>query len=165
MQVNLSFGEYLRRLRREKKLPLQDVARGAALSTTHLSRLENDNGLPTTDTVVKLHRVLGGDLPTMLELARCLPEEIIERYIRRADDQAPVLKRSALGEIDDPTFAAAFVEDMDPVIRQAVVKAFGLSERDADGVLMALRRLAKMSEQDREQVIGVLRLATRGVDA
>src|SRR3954453_17824082 len=45
MQVNLSFGEYLRRLRRDKRMPLQDVARKAGLSTTHLSRLENDNGL------------------------------------------------------------------------------------------------------------------------
>ena len=118
MQVDLTFGEYLRRLRRDKRLPLQDVARRSGLSTTHLSRLENDNGLPTTDTVVKLHRVLGGDLPVMLELSRCLPEEILDRYIRHADDQAPVLKRSALGQADDPVFAKAFVEDMEPVIRR-----------------------------------------------
>src|SRR5262245_39523991 len=122
MQVDLSFGEYLRRLRRDKRLPLQDVARRSGLSTTHLSRLENDNGLPTTDTVVKLHRVLGGDLTTMLELARCLPDEILDRYIRRADDNAPVLKRSALGEVDDPIFAEAFVQNMEPAIRQAVAK-------------------------------------------
>ena len=76
-----------------------------------------------------------------------------------------MLKRSALGQVDDPIFAEAFVEDMDPAIRRAVEQAFGLSERDAEGVLTALRRLAKMSEQEREQVIGVLKLATRGVDA
>src|SRR5215204_2329389 len=102
MQVDLTLGEYLRRLRRDKRMPLQDVARKAGLSSTHLSRLENDNGLPTTDTVVKIHNVLGGDLPVMLELARCLPNEILERYIRRADDGAPVLKRSATGSVDDP---------------------------------------------------------------
>jgi transcriptional regulator with XRE-family HTH domain len=165
MQVDLSFGEYLRRLRRDKRTPLQDVARKAGLSSTHLSRLENDNGLPTTDTVVKIHRVLGGDLTVMLELARCLPDEILDRYIRRADDNTPVLKRSALGQADDPIFAEAFVEDMDPAIRRAVAKAFGLSELDAEGVLTALRRLAKMDEKEREQVIGVLKLATRGVDS
>jgi transcriptional regulator with XRE-family HTH domain len=165
MQVDLSFGEYLRRLRRQKAMQLQDVARRAGLSTTHLSRLENDNGLPTTDTVVKLHNVLGGDLSVMLELAQCLPDEILDRYIRRADDAAPVLKRSALGQADDPIFAEAFIEDMVPEIRRAVTHAFGLSERDAEGVLTALRRLAKMSEQDRDQVIGVLKLATRGFDA
>jgi transcriptional regulator with XRE-family HTH domain len=164
MQVDLSFGEYVRRLRREKAMQLQDVARRSGLSTTHLSRLENDNGLPTTDTVVKIHRVLGGDLSVMLELAKCLPDEIIERYIRRADDGAQVLKRPALGHVDDPIFAEAFVDDMVPEIRRAVVQAFGLSERDAAGVLAAMRRLAKMSEQEREQVIGVLKLATRGVD-
>src|SRR3954471_18984738 len=146
MQVDLTFGELLRRLRRDKRMPLQDVARRSGLSTTHLSRLENDNGLPTTDTVVKLHRVLGGDLPVMLELARCLPDEILDRYIRHADDEPPVLKRSALGRADDPIFAEAFVEDMEPAIRRAVVQAFDLSERDAEGILIALRRLAKMSE-------------------
>lgn len=165
MRVDLSFGEYLRRLRRDKRAPLQDVARKAGLSSTHLSRLENDNGLPTTDTVVKIHRVLGGDLTVMLELARCLPDEILDRYIRRAHDEAPVLKRSALGRVDDPIFAEAFVDDMEPLIRRGVARAFGLSEHDAEGVLTALRRLAKMSEEEREQVIGVLRLATQGVDA
>jgi transcriptional regulator with XRE-family HTH domain len=165
MQVDLSFGEYVRRLRRQMAMQLQDVARRSGLSTTHLSRLENDNGLPTTDTVVKIHNVLGGDLPVMLELAKCLPEEILDRYIRHADDGMPVLKRSALGQVDDPIFAEAFVEDMEPTIRRAVEQEFGLSERDAGGILTALRRLAKMSEQEREQVIGVLKLATRGGDA
>jgi transcriptional regulator with XRE-family HTH domain len=164
MQVNLSFGEYLRRLRREKAMQLQDVARRSGLSTTHLSRLENDNGLPTTDTVVKLHRVLGGELSVMLELAQCLPDEILDRYIRRADDEAPVLKRSALGHADDPIFTEAFVQDMHPTIRRALAQHFGLSERDADGLMIAMRRLAKMDPIEREQVISVLKLATRGAD-
>jgi len=165
MQVNLSFGEYLRRLRRQQGLPLQDVARKAGLSTSHLSRLENDNGLPTTDTVVKIHKVLGGDLPVMLELAQCLPGEIIERYIRRVDNQAPVLKRPATGTADDPLFAEAYVQDMAPEIRRALASYFGLSERDADGLMSAMRRLAKMDPLERGQVIGVLKMATRGVDA
>ena len=164
MQVDLSFGEYVRRLRRDKGLQLQDVARKSGLSTTHLSRLENDNGLPETGTVVKIHNVLGGDLSVMLELAQCLPDEILDRYIRRADDTTPVLKRSALGKADDPIFAEAFVDDMVPEIRRAVVQAFGLSERDVAGILIALSRLAKMSAHEREQVIGVLKLATRGAD-
>jgi transcriptional regulator with XRE-family HTH domain len=165
MQVDLSFGEYLRRLRRQKAMPLQDVARKARLSTSHLSRLENDNGLPATDTVVKLHNVLGGDLTVMLELAQCLPDEIIERYIRRVDDEAPVLKRAATGRVDDPLFAEAYVQDMDPEIRRALAGYFGLSDRDAQGLMTAMRRLAKMDPLEREQVIGVLKLATRGVDA
>lgn len=165
MKVDLSFGEYLRRLRRDKHVPLQDVARRAGLSTTHLSRLENDNGLPTTDTVVKINNVLGGDLPVMLELAKCLPDEILDRYIRHADDEAPVLKRSALGQAGDPIFVEAFVEDMEPAIRRVIAQAFGLSESDAEGVMAALHKLGKMSEEERGQVIGVLKLATRGVDA
>jgi transcriptional regulator with XRE-family HTH domain len=165
MQVDLTFGEYLRRCRRDKRMPLQDVARRSGLSTTHLSRLENDAGLPTTDTVVKLHNVVGGDLAVMLELARCLPDEILDRYIRHVDDEAPVLKRSALGQADDPIFVEAFVEDMEPSIRRVIAQAFGLSERDAEGVIAALHKLGNLSEEERGQVIGVLKLATRGVDA
>src|SRR6266542_6902746 len=163
MRVDLTLGEYLRRLRRTKGLALQDVARQARLSTSHLSRLENDNAVPTAETVVKVHNVLGGDLTVMLELAQCLPEEILDRYIRRADDSAPVFKRSAAGRVDDPLFSQAFVEDMDPLIRRALATEFDLSERDADGLMTALRRLAKMAPQDREQVIGVLKIVTQEV--
>src|SRR4051812_10733419 len=132
MQSDLSFGEYLRRLRRDRRMPLQDVARKAGLSSTHLSRLENESGLPTTDTVVKIHNVLGGDLAVMLELSKCLPDEILDRYIRRADDEAPVVKRTSIGSVDDPLFAEALLQDMHPAIRRAVAQGFGLSERDAE---------------------------------
>ncbi len=101
----------------------------------------------------------------MLELARCLPEEILDRYIRRADADAPALKRSAAGSADDPLFAQAVVQEMDPAIRRTLAHQFGLSEKDAAGLMTALRRLGKMSQVEREQLIGVLQLETRGVDA
>ena len=109
MQVDLSFGEYIRRLRRQKGLQLQDVARRSGLSTTHLSRLENDNGLPATDTVVKLHHVLDGDLTVMLELARCLPDEILDRLqgLGERGYKIGVIERKAAGDppmLFDPGF-------------------------------------------------------------
>lgn len=163
MDRELTFGEYLRRLRRDQRIQLQDAAKKVGLSMSHLSRLENDSGLPTADTVVKIHNALGGELSVMLELARCLPDEIIERYVRRAADDSPVFKRSAAGQADDPLFSEALIQGMEPSVRRALATYFGLSERDADGLIMALRGLAKMPQQDREQVIGVLKLATRGV--
>jgi len=53
-----------------------------------------------------MHHGLGGALTVMLELAKGLPDEILDRYIRRADKETKVLKRSALGQVDDPIFAA-----------------------------------------------------------
>jgi transcriptional regulator with XRE-family HTH domain len=165
MQADLTLGEHLRRLRRKKKLALQDVAREARLSVSHLSRLENDNAVPTAETVVKVHKVLGGSLAQMLELADCLPREILDRYIRRVDDAAPVLKRSSAGRVDEPLFSHAFVEDMDPAIRRALAAQFGLSDRDVAGLMTALRRLARMDPQEREQIIAVLQMATRGTES
>jgi len=62
MKSELTFGEHLRRLRRRKRLALQAVARESGLSVSHLSRMENDAAVPTADTVVKIHKVLGGSL-------------------------------------------------------------------------------------------------------
>ena len=69
MQVDLSFGEYIRRLRRERRCSSR-TSPESGLSTTHLRAWRTTTGLPTTDTVVKIHHVLGGDLSVMLELAQ-----------------------------------------------------------------------------------------------
>lgn len=82
---SLTLGEYIRHLRRRKGWNLQEMAKETGLSHSHLSRLENDNNLPNPETVVKLAGALGGDLDHMLALAKCLPQEILERLIHRAD--------------------------------------------------------------------------------
>src|SRR5437763_16277111 len=108
MHDRLSFGEYIRRLRRQKRKMLQDLAREAGLSVSHLSRIENDSAMPNTDTVVKIHRALGGDLGEMLELADCLPREILDGYIRRFSEDPSALQRSAPGAGDDALADQAF---------------------------------------------------------
>jgi transcriptional regulator with XRE-family HTH domain len=107
VNVRLSFGEYTRRLRRARKWQLQDVAAATGLSVSHLSRIENDNALPNPDTVVKLANALESDLERMLELADCLPHEILERLIRRVEDSTPALRRSAGLHGIDPEFSRA----------------------------------------------------------
>jgi len=42
MDAQLTFGEYMRRLRRERKWNLNTLSEHCELSYTHLSRLEND---------------------------------------------------------------------------------------------------------------------------
>jgi transcriptional regulator with XRE-family HTH domain len=162
MQRELSLGEYVRRLRRDQRMMLQDAAHKSGLSVSHLSRIENDAAMPNTDSVVKIHRVLGGDLGKMLELADCLPPEILNGYIRRFAGDGSALRRTALGDAEDPLADQAFVQSMDPRLRRALAQAFELSERDIDGLIEALRGLAALSAAKREQVIEVLRMTTRG---
>src|SRR5215207_5489874 len=101
MPDSLTLGEYIRRRRRAKGWQLQDVASRSGMSLTHISRIENDNAVPNPESVVRLCKVLDGNLEEMLALADCLPREILERLIERASDTSPAPHRSA-GVQPDP---------------------------------------------------------------
>src|SRR5437763_1422986 len=113
MATQLTLGEYVRRLRRARRWGLQELASATGLSVSHLSRIENDSAVPNPDTVVKLAIALEGELERMLEMADCLPREILERLIRRAEAESPALRRAAGFEKGDSTYPAALVQDMD----------------------------------------------------
>ena len=66
MEVQLTFGKYIRRLRRQRKWNLNTLSEQCKLSYTHLSRLENDSVLPTAESVARLAQALDGDLKAML---------------------------------------------------------------------------------------------------
>ena len=161
MNSQLTFGEYVRRRRRGKQWALQDLAKDTGLSLSHLSRLENDNSLPNADTVVKLANSLDGDLEQMLEMAKCLPKEILERLVRRADETT-AHRRLAGQESIDPTFVPALIEDMDPNIRIGLAEQFRLSDQDVDGLFAVLRDLAQMDQDQREAILNLLALAVKG---
>ena len=94
MEHSLTLGEHVRHLRRRKGWGLQQLAEATGLSLTHLSRIENDSAVPNPGSVVKLANALGADLDRMLELAQCLPEEILKRLLRRADSDTPARRRA-----------------------------------------------------------------------
>jgi len=152
----LTFGEYARRMRRRKRWQLQDLAGATGLSVSHLSRIENDSALPNPDTVVKLAAALDGNLEQMLELADCLPREILERLVRRADDSPAALHRNAGETGADPGFGQALVDDMDPHLRRTLAQQFGLSDQDVAGLFAVLYRMARMRPEQREAVIAFL---------
>ena len=153
MDSELTFGEYVRRLRRQKGWGLEELAAATGLSVSHLSRFENDKALPNTESVVKLANALDGELERMLQLADCLPGEILDRLIRRADGDARVLKRSTGRASVDRRFQQALVDDIDPTIRRALAQAFDLSDRDVEGLFSVLRRMKRMKRSEREAVI------------
>ncbi len=161
MQESLTLGEYVRRLRRQTKTSLQDLADATGLSISHLSRVENDNAMANPDTIVKLCRALGGDLELMLLKADCLPQEILERLTRRASQGAAALRR-ATGDQADVGFAHALVGDMDPQLREAIASQFGVSNNDADALFEALRQLSTMTPELREIAMNAVAALAKG---
>jgi transcriptional regulator with XRE-family HTH domain len=159
MVGQVTFGEYIRRLRRAKRWTLDDVAQRAGLSGTHLSRIENDSAVPSPETVVRLAEALDGDLTQLLDLAKCLPQEILDRLIDRASASPSALRRSATDE-GDPGFARALVEEIDPTFRRALAHQFSLPDDDVDGIFAVLQRLADMAPDARRHVIAFLTTAT-----
>lgn len=146
MEPSLSFGEVLRRLRRQKRWGLADVSAASGISIAHLSRLENDAVLPSPATVVKLAEALEGDLEELLQLANCLPAEIMERLLQRVAEDTPALRRAATSYSPDEDFARALLEDLDPSLRRRVAEAYGLPESDVTGLFTVLRQMARADE-------------------
>jgi transcriptional regulator with XRE-family HTH domain len=122
---------------------------------SHLSRIENDSALPNADTVVKLANALDGELELMLEQAQCLPQEILDRLLRRAAEDQTAVRRAA-GDQHDPDFARALVAEIDPQLREALERQFSLSEGDIDGLFALLQRLAAMPPARRATVLEFL---------
>jgi transcriptional regulator with XRE-family HTH domain len=158
----LSLGEYVRRLRRRKGWQLQELANATGLSLSHLSRIENDNALPNADTVVRLAQALDGELEQMLQMADCLPREILARLIRRAEDSAPSLHRAAGEQPPDADFSQVLVDDMDPQLRRMLADRFSLSERDVHGIFSVLHEIGHMAASEREAIIAFLATRSRG---
>jgi transcriptional regulator with XRE-family HTH domain len=155
MGDQLTLGEYMRRLRRAKGWQLHQLATATRMSLSHLSRIENDNAVPNAESVVKLATALDGDLERMLELANCLPREILQRLIDRAGDVSPALHRSAGIQVD-PEFARALVEDIDPQLRTALTDYFDFSDENVHGLFTMLRSMARMEPAERDQMIEFL---------
>jgi transcriptional regulator with XRE-family HTH domain len=88
MELQLTFGEYIRRLRRGRKWNLNTLAEASGISYTHLSRIENDSKLPSVDLVAKLAEALDGDLIAMLVMADCLPRSILDLMRSREEEAA-----------------------------------------------------------------------------
>jgi transcriptional regulator with XRE-family HTH domain len=147
MDESLSLGEYVRRLRRERRWSLYDAARECKLSYTHLSRIENDSTVPGPDTVARLAVALGGDLRTMLEKAKCLPAVILEHMSASGAATAPaVLKRAAF-----PSERGPGRPGPDRTVRQLAGDAV-LNDRELDELATAVAQLAQLPDHQRSMV-------------
>ena len=110
MDSQLTLGETIRRLRREKRWSLGTLAERTGLSYSHLSRVENDSASPQADGIARIAEALDGDLRALLELADCLPEVILQR-ISRQEERSPAGSLPRAGE-PPPGAITQFVIDL-----------------------------------------------------
>ncbi len=150
MDERLTFGETIRRLRREKKWSLGTLAEKTGLSYSFLSRVENDSASPQADAVARLAEALEGDLPHLLELADCLPRLILDRIMARGDAVGPTLNRSAGPGRDDapPDAVGALIVDL--------ALKHGLSVADGQEVAEAIESLLRLPVPARRGVTSMI---------
>jgi transcriptional regulator with XRE-family HTH domain len=152
MEANLTFGEYMRRLRRGKQWSLHMLADATKLSYHNLSRLENDSTLPRADTVATLAEALGGDLKVMLELADCLPRAILDRMVSgEGADNAPSLRRSAgAGTADSDTVRP------ESALAQEILESYEIDPALAKSLALTLERLLRLDSRQRDSIIRMI---------
>lgn len=157
MQSQLTLGEYIRRLRRDRRWSLQQLADETGISYTHLSRIENDSTLPNSDSVAKLAEALDGHLPMMLEMANCLPRSILDRITENADDRQSLrLLRRANVEAN----GTAFPERLASLVL-LLLEQFSVSQEEAQELATGVDLLAHLPSKRRTAFLSFLQ-AERG---
>lgn len=150
MNPQLTFGETIRRLRREKRWSLGTLAEQTGLSYSYLSRVENDSASPQADVVARLAEALEGDLTHLLELADCLPRVILDRIIERGDSVGPTLNRTAGAGRGNPEPDGVGELIVDLALQH------GLSVAEAHRVANAVGRLVMLPDETRRGVTNLI---------
>jgi HTH-type transcriptional regulator, competence development regulator len=105
-----TFGQFIRRLRREHDLTQRELARRISIDFTYLSKLENDRGeRPGEDTVKRLADELGANTESLLALAGKVPASIRElaledaefaRFLRRLPEMSDEERQRLYDQVD-----------------------------------------------------------------
>lgn len=109
--MQMTIGERLRTLRREKKLSQKEIGESTGLPQSYLSLVENGHTVPGIQTLEKLSRALGlpmyqlfrdGELPSELAAASEEPISIdVSTGSTRTDGRFLVKFHQLLGRIDE----------------------------------------------------------------
>jgi transcriptional regulator with XRE-family HTH domain len=153
MEAQLTFGEYMRRLRRARKWNLNTLAAETGISYTHLSRLENDSVLPSADSVARLAIALDGDLKAMLEMANCLPQTILDRINSQEQQAASPLMRTAGPPGNTPGEPAP---NRGHNLLAQLKQAYHLDDAEARVLANAIEGLVSLEKTQRSSVISLI---------
>lgn len=82
-----TFGERIRRIRKERNLGLRETAKLIGKSATFLSRIETgkEQVTPAEETIRELARVLGDDFNELMQLAGRIPTEVKDYFTNDPD--------------------------------------------------------------------------------
>jgi transcriptional regulator with XRE-family HTH domain len=154
MEAQLTFGEYMRRLRRSRKWNLTTLSERTGISYTHLSRLENDSALPSAEAVASLAVSLDGDLKAMLKMANCLPQVILDRISSNEENAAAnSLKRTA-GSLGNGSEEPGL--DLNQDLMAQLHGAYGLDEDEIRSIGQAIKGLVHLEKSRRSAVIKMI---------
>ena len=153
MQTQLTFGEYMRRLRRARKWNLTHLAEQWDISYPHLSRLENDSALPSVESVVQLAEALDGDVKIMLELANCLPRVILDRISSQEASTADSMTRTAGlgGDLSEEP-----IRGVDHPLAAPIQDFYHLEDADAGALALAIDGLVNLERTQRAKLIDLI---------
>lgn len=91
-QINKYFGFFLRNIREERGLSLQEVEKKAKVSNSYLSQVERgDRGVPSLDILTKLAKTYDMTLMDMVKAATS--EDIVDSFLKNLNlDEEFILK-------------------------------------------------------------------------
>ena len=152
-----TFGQRVRRLRRERGLSQRALASRVRIDNTYLSKLENDRPgqSPGGDLVKRLARALGQDQGELLALAGHVPIQDLRTRAREDTDFARSLRRlpgirdAKIAELVTPPEEMAAIDDTDIVAR------FALGEVEGERLVTCSYESSFQTGQD-EYLIGLV---------
>lgn len=101
LELKMSFGENLKRLRRDKGWTQAQLAKAADLKITHIPKLESDGGDPKLSSIYKLLGALGCTADTLLmDSEKVGIDAILNATIERAANLPEDNKRVIIDVID-----------------------------------------------------------------
>ena len=89
---NLTFGEYLKKIRVENKISQRDLAAQIGVDFTYLSKIENNKmAPPSEETIKKIAQALNENVDNLILLANKIPSDYKE--VLKASEQIPLMLR------------------------------------------------------------------------
>lgn len=111
----MSFGENLKRLRRDKGYTQKELANDAGMKIGHISTLENDDGDPKLSTIYKLMESLGCSADALLfDVEKTGISGALKAQFDRANQLDETSKFTLVDLIDHYCIAEGFQKLMEP---------------------------------------------------
>ena len=119
----LAFGEYLRRLRKNKKLTIRQLDTYSGVSNSYISQMERgERGIPSPEILKKLSKPLGVDYEELMRVAGYIDENKEESEYALSEDEFSSIVREIEEEYkvnlhDNPIAHEAVRQSLDIIAR------------------------------------------------